>query len=122
VERGADPTIATHVGMTPLMAASHEGHLEVVRLLLGHHSAKAAINRHSENGQTALWRACCMGRGGVARALLESGADPTLADRNGISPMIIAREAPPPPDPDNPDLSVSPEGRRECVAVLEASP
>jgi ankyrin repeat protein len=44
LERGADPTIATRWGSTPLMIASFGGHLEVVRLLLGHPSAKATIN------------------------------------------------------------------------------
>jgi ankyrin repeat protein len=35
------------------------------------------------------------GRGGVVRALLESGADPTIADNDGTTPMAIAKQDPP---------------------------
>jgi ankyrin repeat protein len=115
LERGADPAIARQGDWTPLMAASYKGHLEIVRVLLGHPSAKASINRRDETGRTALWRACQMGRGGIARALLEGGADPTTADSNGITPMAIAKETAPLP------YGVTAEGRRECVAALEVS-
>jgi hypothetical protein len=65
--------------------------LEVVRLLLGHPSASSIINhRHHKFGQTALWGACCWGYPEVARALLESGADTTIAHIDGITPMAIA--------------------------------
>jgi ankyrin repeat protein len=111
MERGADPTIANVVSGIPMIAASKEGHLEVVRFLLGHPSAKAAINHRDESGQTALWRACYKGCGGVVRALLESRADPTIASNNGTTPMAIAKQ----PHP----VAIHAEGRRECVAALE---
>jgi ankyrin repeat protein len=114
LERGADPTIATDYGVTALMTASFEGHLEVVRFLLDHPSAKSTINHRDGDGFTALQEACYMGRGAVARALLWSGADPAIADRLGDTPMTTAKQ-----DPDEKGISV--EGRRECVAVLEVS-
>jgi ankyrin repeat protein len=79
MERGADPTFAQG-GWTPLVEASFRGHLEVVRSLLGHSSGRATLNYRDPYGKTALWVACDYGRGGVARALLESGAIPTIAD------------------------------------------
>jgi uncharacterized protein len=112
LERGADPTIATQRGSTPLIAASTGGHLEVVRFLLGQPRAKTNINHHDENGRTALWQACCRGRGGAVRALLEGGADPTIADNNGITPVAVAKQHPHRGD-------ISAEGRRECVEALE---
>jgi uncharacterized protein len=115
VERGADPTIATTWGATPLIRASSEGHLEVVGLLLGHCSAKTIINRRNDNGRTALWKACQGGHGGVARALLESGADPTIATIHGNTPMAIAKHAWRPE-------GATAEGRRECIAALEVRP
>jgi uncharacterized protein len=113
LERGADPSIVNFSGSTPLSAASFGGHLEVVRLLLGDPSARATTNRRNNNGWTALWRACYRGHGGLAKALLESGADPTIADDAGITPTAIAEEEPT-------DHRISAEGRREeCVAALE---
>jgi hypothetical protein len=85
-----------------------------VRVLLGHPSAKANINRRDDVGKTALWEACRMGRGGVVRALLGSGADPTIASNDGTTPLAIAKQ-----DPDDVDAGISAEGRRECVAALE---
>jgi ankyrin repeat protein len=111
MERGADPTIANGAGTTPLMVASREGHLEVVRSLLGHRSARATLNQGDEDGWTALYRACCWGRGGVAMALLESGADPTIASNDGTTPMAIAKQ--------DHHLTKTAKGRRECVEALE---
>jgi uncharacterized protein len=120
LERGADPSIAGPCGGTPLMTATQTGHLEVVRVLLGNPSGETTINERDEGGATALWWACSYGRGGFVRALLESGADPTMADTNGRIPMDIAKQDPPPPLPDHPGLNnISAEGRRECVAALE---
>jgi hypothetical protein len=94
-----------------LIAASSEGHVEVLRFLLGHPGAKASVNHRAGGGATALWVACCYGRG----ALLESGADPTIADNNGLSPVTVAKNVgvyPP---------GVTAEGRRECAEALEVS-
>jgi ankyrin repeat protein len=113
VERGADPTIADSGGSTPLIHASAHGYLEIVRVLLGLPSVKANINHCNDKGKTALWEACEEGHGGVARALvLESGADPTIADYNGTTPWAIAKQEPP-------HQWISAKGRRKCVAALE---
>jgi hypothetical protein len=53
------------------------------------------------------------------RLLLEGGADPTIADNHGTTPMAIAKQDAPPPLHNYPQPSVSAEGRRECVAALE---
>jgi ankyrin repeat protein len=130
LERGADPAITGADGWTPLTVACHENRLEIVRVLLSHPSARATMNNRnqdddemayhvdrSEDGEArmALWWACYVGRGGVVRALLESGADPTIANEEGTTPMDIAKR-----DPD--DDRISAEGRRECVAALEVRP
>jgi ankyrin repeat protein len=112
LESGADPAIADQHDCTPLMEASSEGHLEVLRLLLGHPIAKTTVNHRDCLGRTALWWACFEGRVGVVRALLESGADLTIADNDGTTPMAIAKQIPT-------DGEISAEGRRECVAALK---
>jgi len=50
------------------------------------------IDEQNEVGKTALWRACHGGNWVVAQALVEGGADPTLADNTGQSPQDIAKE------------------------------
>jgi ankyrin repeat protein len=113
LERGADPTIADDAGCTPLMIASCDGHIEVVRFLLGQPTARTTVNHRQTSGRTALFQACFFGLSGVARVLLESGADPTIRDLFGNTPVAIAKRCYPFP------CIVTPEGRRECVAVLE---
>jgi hypothetical protein len=111
LERGADPSIAREGGGTPLIAGSSEGRLEVVRLLIGHPSGKATINQRDNDGRTALWGACFFGRVGVVTALLEGGADPTIADNCGTTPTAAATE--------KPNHRMFTKGRSECVAALE---
>jgi ankyrin repeat protein len=115
LERGTDPTIASLWDQTPLTVASSQGHLEVVRLLLGHPSARTTLNQRDDDGETALWYACYCGRGVVVRALLASGADPTIADKNGNTPMAVAKQLL------GFSHEVTAEDRRKCVAALEVS-
>jgi ankyrin repeat protein len=85
-----------------------------VRCLLDHPSAPAVINRRDDSGATPLWAACREGRGDVARLLLERGADPTIANEDGTTPMAIAK--------DRPEFDwVSAKARRDCVAALTVS-
>jgi ankyrin repeat protein len=113
--RGAEPTLADQNGWTPLMAASVRGHLEVVRSLLGHPGYKAIVNQRNKHGETVLWWACVYGRQGVVRALLESGADPTIATNSGNTPTAVAKNVDVYPE------GATAQGRRECVAELEVS-
>jgi ankyrin repeat protein len=92
LERGADPIIANGRGCTPLIRACKGGHLETVWCLLDHPRAAAAIHHRDHVwGVTALWEACSNGNGEVVRALLEKGADPTLASPGGRTPMAMAK-------------------------------
>jgi uncharacterized protein len=110
LQRGADPTIANLRHKTPLICASSEGYLEVVRLLFSHPSSETTINFH-RYGYTALWEACLMGRADVVRALLESGADHTIADHIGMTPMATATFF-------EPEFNATVAGREECVRLL----
>jgi uncharacterized protein len=87
---GEDPDLLDRKmerGYTPLIIASHAGHMEVVRWLVDH---GAAINERDNGGHTALLSACVIGRTPVVRLLVEGGADPTLGDANGRTPLIVA--------------------------------
>src|SRR2546423_3924939 len=85
---GADPN-ARHVrrGETPLMLAAHEGHVEVIWLLL---KAGADANLTSTKGETALHSAASRGFIEIVGILLEHNANPNVVDRFKMTPAIIA--------------------------------
>lgn len=72
VARGAE---VNHPGWTALHYAATGGHRDVVGLLLERH---AYVDALSPNGTTPLMMAAREGHAGVARALVEAGADPSL--------------------------------------------
>jgi ankyrin repeat protein len=62
-----------------------------------------------------MW-ACVQGYGEIVRALLDSGADPTIADDCDATPMSVAKQI---VDEEDEHDRVTAEGRRDCVAALE---
>ena len=74
---------------TALIAAAHLGHDEVVRRLI---AGGAPLDHVNNLGWTALIEAVILGDGGEAhiatvKALIEAGADATIADRDGVTPL-----------------------------------
>lgn len=90
---------------TALIAAAHLGHDEVVRILI---AAKAPLDHVNNLGWTALIESIVLGDGGkrhvaCLEALVKAGANVNLADRNGDTPLTLARK----------------RGFAEMVAILE---
>jgi ankyrin repeat protein len=91
LEHGADPSISTYTGVTPLMVAagigwvegvtyewSEEQTLQTVKLLL---ELGADVNaRESEDGRVALMGAAHKGRNDVVQLLVDHGADLAARD------------------------------------------
>ena len=78
---------------TALIAAAHLGHAEVVRELV---RAGAPLDHVNNLGWTALIEAIVLGDGGfrhvaTLQVLVEAGASLVIADRNGRSPLALAR-------------------------------
>src|SRR5262245_57398157 len=78
---------------TALIAAAHLGHAEVVRTLI---RAGAPLDHVNNLGWTALIESIVLGDGGAGhtatlKALVEAGANVNFADRNGQSPLALAR-------------------------------
>ena len=94
VELGADARrITSPYDGTALIAAAHLGHDEVVRMLI---AAGAPLDHVNNLGWTALIEAVVLGDGGprhlaCVKALLDAGANPNLSDRDGRTPLALAR-------------------------------
>jgi ankyrin repeat protein len=78
---------------TALIAAAHLGHAEVVRTLI---AAQAPLDHVNNLGWTALMESIVLGNGGTAHtetleALVKAGANLTIADRQGVTPLGHAR-------------------------------
>jgi hypothetical protein len=78
---------------TALIAAAHLGHAGIVRQLI---AAGAPLDHINNLHWTALIEAVVLGDGGrnhteVVRLLMAAGANPTLGDRDGNTPLKLAR-------------------------------
>jgi hypothetical protein len=78
---------------TALIAAAHLGHAEVVAELI---RAGAPLDHVNNLGWTALIESIVLGNGGgrhtaTLEALVKAGANVNLADRNGQTPLALAR-------------------------------
>jgi ankyrin repeat protein len=89
VELGGNPKrMTSHYDGTALIAASHRGHVEVVRALI---DAGAPLDHVNNLGWTALIEAVILGDGGarhvlIVKALVAAGANKSIGDRNGVTP------------------------------------
>jgi len=94
LELGASAKLVTsRYDGTALIAAAHLGHDGVVRQLI---RAGAPLDHVNNLHWTALIEAVVLGDGGkrhqaVVQALLDAGASTTLADREGRTPLALAR-------------------------------
>jgi uncharacterized protein len=78
---------------TALIAATHRGHVEIVRALI---AAKAPLNHVNNLGWTALMEAVVLGNGGanhtaIVDALVKANADVNIPDRQGTTALGHAR-------------------------------
>jgi len=94
LQRGASAKLTTsRYDGTALIAAAHLGHDGVVRQLI---AAGAPLDHVNNLHWTALIEAVVLGDGGprhqaVLKALLDAGASTQLADRQGRTPLELAR-------------------------------
>jgi ankyrin repeat protein len=108
IAAGADTTITNRYGGTALIPASERGHVEVVSELLDHSDVN--VNHVNNLGWTALLEAIVLSDGGeahqqIVRLLVEHGADVSIADKDGVTPLQHAKQ----------------RGFREIARILEAA-
>jgi ankyrin repeat protein len=92
----ADPdfTVYNRYGGTALIPACERGHVDVVKELL---KTRIDVNHVNRLGWTALLEAILLSDGGtkhqeIVRLLLGAGANPNLADHDGVTPLRHARQ------------------------------
>lgn len=116
LQQGADPNIPGLIGETPLITASMNGHLDVVKLLFewdpniknkeralvqasmsGHKNVVeflldrgANINYKSKFDENPLIYASALGRLDVVKLLLGRGADPNVTNRGNINALYYS--------------------------------
>ena len=90
VANGADPGAKDNECWTPLHYAAQEHRPDIARSLL---DGGALVDAADANGNTPLWRAVfdSRGRPEMIQCLLSYGADRTLANQHGVSPLDLAK-------------------------------
>lgn len=91
----ADPTLTNRYGGTALIPAADRGHVDVVKELLT--NSTIDVNHINNLHWTALMEAVILGDGGpnhqqIVQLLVDHGADPQIADRDGITPLQHAMQ------------------------------
>lgn len=87
-------TLTNRFGGTALIPAADRGHVGMVQALL--ERTDVNVDHVNDLGWTALLEAVILGDGGsahqqIVRLLLTAGADPAIADREGVTPLEHAR-------------------------------
>jgi len=89
---GADLTIRNRYGGVSVIPASERGHIEYVRRVV---HTDIDVNHLNDLHWTALLETVILGDGSptyveIARVLLAAGADPDIADGDGVTPLTHA--------------------------------
>lgn len=92
--RKPDLSIRNRYGGNALIPACERAHVEAVKLLL---TSGIDLDHINDLGWTCLLEIVILGDGGprhqqVARLVLDAGADPSIADRDGVTPLAHARQ------------------------------
>lgn len=87
LEHGACVEAVNKEGVSALMIAAGEGHLDVVKVLVMH---KARVNATNDAGDTSLHFAVRHNHPEIAAYLLENGAAVDARNKKGVTPLMIA--------------------------------
>jgi len=107
IPKGPDLSLRNRFGGNALIPACERGHVEAARVLL---TTRIDVNHVNNLGWTCLLEIVILGDGGprhveITRLVLAAGANPNLADKDGVSPLAHARR----------------KGQREIARLIEAA-
>jgi ankyrin repeat protein len=89
IENGVNPNTSDPTGLTPLMAASHNGKVEILELLL---NAGVPIDSKDSSGYTALMFSCNAGQISCAHFLIERGSYVNEVDNDGSTAIMFSAQ------------------------------
>lgn len=92
-----DYTVVNRYGGTSLIPTSERGHVDYIREVTTNPEIDIDVDHVNDLGWTALLEAVILGDGGqdhqkAVELLLDAGADRSLPDRNGVSPLQHAQQ------------------------------
>ncbi|MCF8010205.1 MAG: ankyrin repeat domain-containing protein [Clostridiales bacterium] len=87
IDAGMDTEVKNVYDATPLILASYNGHLSMIKSLF---KKGANVNTQSEDGITALMAAVHKGHLDIIKELIDNGADVNLQSKNGLKALMIA--------------------------------
>ncbi|MFT7804590.1 E3 ubiquitin-protein ligase MIB2 [Arapaima gigas] len=87
VQKHPDKVDIKNQGKTALQVAAHQGHMEVVKVLL---QANSSVEVKDEDGDTALHYTAFGNQAEIARLLLSKGANVNLLNNSMCTPLHIA--------------------------------
>jgi uncharacterized protein len=93
IPKGPDLAILNRFGGTALIPACERAHVEAIRVML---DTKIAVDHVNNLGWTCLLEIVILGDGGprhqeAAKLILTAGANPSLADKKGVTPLAHAK-------------------------------
>ena len=113
---GADVHKSTHFGISPVMAAAQNGHLDIVKWFLN--CLKITINRKFTFGDTLAIATARKNQGQVLQELIDHGAKVNCENESGSTALIAACESPSDAIVGSEAHFQHEEVRRECVDIL----
>jgi uncharacterized protein len=107
IPKGPDFSIRNRYGGNALIPACERAHVEAVKVLL---TSRINVDHVNNLGWTCLLEIVVLGDGGprhieVAKLVLDAGANPNIADKDGVTPLQHARR----------------KGQREIARLIEAT-
>uniref|UniRef100_A0A7R9ZJE4 Uncharacterized protein n=1 Tax=Craspedostauros australis TaxID=1486917 RepID=A0A7R9ZJE4_9STRA len=90
LSKGASWNVQDSNGSSPLSIAAFCGNPHIIKEVLL--QKEELRDRQNRNGCTALWLAVRAGRPEVVDALLEGGCDPSISNKDGLSPLDAAKK------------------------------